>query len=253
MNRTTSRAAMIAALSTFLIAAPAQADDYVQISTGIDYSSGDYGTTPDTKIVAVPVGVKIKTGDFYVRASLPWLHVDGPAVPGDGGAIPGGPSTSRSGIGDLTVAAGYTLPIGETTYFDVIGKAKLPTASETKGLGTGTTDFTAEGELTQVMGATSISLRGGRRFNGSTPAFPLDDVWQAGAGIYHSAGSVTLGLDYDWRQGALPTAPDRSEVTGSIGYKLNDAFRLQGYVYTGLSDGSPNLGGGLQLLYRFGQ
>jgi hypothetical protein len=189
-----------------------------------------------------------------VRASLPWLRVDGPAVPGDGGALPGsGPTASRSGFGDLSMAAGFSLPVTDTTYFDVTGKVKLPTASEAKGLGTGTTDFTAEGELIQLFGPTSVSVRGGRRFNGSNVTFPLEDVWQAGGSIYHTAGNVTVGLDYDWREGALPTAPDRSELTGSLGYKLNDSVRVQGYAFTGLSDGSPNLGGGLQLVYRIGR
>ena len=253
MKKITNRAALLAALATVALAAPAQAEDYVQFSLGADYSKGDYGTTPDTEMLAIPVGFKLKEGDFFVRASLPWLRVEGPAVPGDGGAIPGaGPTTSRSGIGDLSLAAGYSLPVGETTFFDLTGKVKLPTASEEKGLGTGTTDFTAEAELTQMFGQTAVSVRGGRRFNGSTAAFPLQDVWQAGAGIYHTVDELTLGLDYDWREGALPTAPDRSELTGSIGFKLNDSFRLQGYAYTGLSDGSPDLGGGLQLVYRIG-
>lgn len=236
-----------------VLSAPAQADDtnYVQVSVGVDYSNGDYGTIPDTDILAVPVGFKLQQGNFYVRGSLPWLRVDGPAVPGDGGALPGpGATGRRNGIGDLSFAAGYSLTLGQTTYFDVIGKVKLPTASESKGLGTGTTDFTAEGELTQVFGQTSVSLRGGRRFNGSSTTFPLNDVWQAGAGIYHASGPLTLGLDYDWREGALPTTADRSEVTGSISYKLNRQVRLQGYVYTGLSDGSPDLGGGFQLVFR---
>ena len=253
MNRKTTLAAATA-LAAVTLAAPAQADDYVQVSVGADYSSGDYGTSPDTTILAIPVGFKIKQGDFFMRASLPWLRVEGPAVPGDGGALPGpGSSAARSGMGDLSLAAGYSLPLGETTYLDVIGKVKLPVASETSGLGTGTTDFTAEGELTKVFGQTSVSVRGGRRFNGSSAAFPLEDVWQAGAGIYHTAGPLTLGLDYDWRGAALPTAPNRSEVTGSVGYKLNQNVRLQGYAYTGLSDGSPNQGGGLQVVYRFGK
>lgn len=253
MKKITKRTALLAALATVAFAAPAQAEDYVQFSVGADYSKGDYGTTPDTEMLAIPVGFKLKQGDFFVRASLPWLRVEGPAVPGDGGAIPGaGPTTSRSGIGDLSLAAGYSLPVGDTTFFDLTGKVKLPTASEEKGLGTGTTDFTAEAELTQMFGDTSVSVRGGRRFNGSIAAFPLDDVWQAGASIYHTTDQLTLGLDYDWREGALPTAPDRSELTGSIGFKLNEKFRLQGYAYTGLSDGSPDLGGGLQLVYRIG-
>ncbi len=255
MNHSSRYGAALVALASAALAVPAHAEDdnYIQFSLGADYSSGDYGTTPDTTMLAVPVGFKLKQGDFFVRASLPWLRVEGPAVPGDGGAIPGaGPTASRSGIGDLNLAAGYSLPIGDTTYFDMTGKVKLPTASEEKGLSTGTTDFTAEAELTQVFGMTSVSVRGGRRFNGSTAAFSLQDVWQAGASIYHTAGDVTVGLDYDWREGALLTAPDRSELTGSIGFKLNDGFRIQGYAYTGLSDGSPDLGGGLQLIYRIG-
>lgn len=254
MHRASCRAAAIAAFTSLAFAAPAQADDYAQISVGADYSSGDYGTTPDTDILAIPVGFKLKQGDFFVRASIPWLRVDGPAVPGDGGALPGaGPTASRSGLGDVSMAAGFSLPVTDSLFFDVTGKVKLPTASESKGLGTGTTDFTAEGELVKAFGSTSVSVRGGRRFNGSTAAFPLDDVWQAGGSIYHTAGDVTLGLDYDWREGALPTAPDRSELAGSVSYKLNESFRLQGYAYTGLSDGSPNLGGGLQLVYRIGR
>ncbi|MCZ8324532.1 MAG: transporter [Sphingomonadaceae bacterium] len=254
MTRAIRFCSALALLASASIATPALAEDYTQFSLGLDYSEGDYGITPDTKIVAVPIGIKLQRGDFFVRASLPWLHVDGPAVPGDGGALPGpGGSTSRSGIGDLSLAAGYSLPVTDTLYFDMIGKVKLPTASESKGLGTGTTDFTAEAELTKVFGQTSVSLRGGRRFNGSSAAFPLQDVWQAGAGIYHTVGKVTLGLDYDWRDAALPTLPNRSELTGSLGYKLTDAFRLQGYAYTGLSDGSPNIGGGLQLVYRIGK
>lgn len=54
----------------------------------------------------------------------------------------------------------------------------------------------------------------------------------------------------DW---SLLAAPDRSEVTGSATHKLSEAVRLQGYAYTGLSDGSPDIGAGAQLLYRFGQ
>lgn len=252
--RQLSRALGLSAAATALTAVPAHAEDYVQVGIGVDYSSGDYGTTPDTNIVAIPVSFKLKQGDFFVRASLPYLHVEGPTVPGDGGGLPGpGLANSRSGIGDLTFAAGYSLPLGDTTYFDLSGRVKLPTASEIEGLGTGTTDFTAESELTQMFGGTSVSVRGGRRFNGSNAQFPLADVWQAGGSIYHTAGNVTFGLDYDWRDAALPTSFDRSELAGTVAYKFESGLRLQGYAYTGFTNGSPNLGGGLQLLYRFGQ
>lgn len=242
------------------IATPATAqdsNDYFQIGTGVDYSSGDYGEVDDTTMLAVPFSARLQSGDFSLRASVNWLSIKGPdgVIPGDGGATPGGSAglvTRRSGIGDVNLAATYSLSLGDSTFFDVTGKVKLPTADEAKFLGTGTTDFTAQGEVSQVFGNVTASVRGGRRFNGSSATYALEDVWLAGAGLYVRNGDTTFGLDYDWREGSLPTSADRSEATASVTHALNPAFRVQAYGYTGFSDGSPNAGGGLQLLYRFG-
>ncbi|KUO52986.1 MAG: hypothetical protein APF82_09200 [Sphingomonadales bacterium BRH_c42] len=242
-----------------LAASPAAAQDYVQIGAGVDYSSGDYGELEDTDFLAIPFNLKYQSDDdWYVRAAISWLDVKGPSgiIPGDGGVNPGpsgGEVTSRSGIGDVILTAGYSFDVGANTYFDAVGKVKIPTASETKFLGTGSTDFTAQGELLHVMGDVSLGLTGGRRFNGSSDLFDLRDVWLAGGGIYYTAEQVSLGLDYEWREGSVIGSPDRSEATASLTYKLSEALRLQGYGYTGFADGSPDLGGGVQVLYRFGQ
>lgn len=251
-------AAALAAFSFLAVsAAPARAEDYLQVGMGVDYSSGDYGDVEDTEIVAVPFSVKLNKGDFFLRASLPYVHIKGPGsvVPGDGGAIPGGtPGAVRSedGIGDLSLSAGYSLPLSDATYLDLTGRVKLPTASESRGLGTGTTDITAEAALSHQVGAVTLSGRGGRRFNGSSARFPLQDVWFAGASAYYQAGDWTLGLDYDWRERSLPTAANRSEMTGSLTYRLSSRVRVQGYGYAGFTKGSPDAGAGLQFLYRFG-
>lgn len=247
-----------AAMLGLLTATPALAEDeYIQINTGVDYSSGDYGDTVDTDFLAIPIGVKYQADNFYLKASISYLDVKGPSgvIPGDGGVNsgPGGAVTSRNGIGDLWLTAGYSLPVGDGTWFDAVGKVKLPTASESKFLGTGSTDFTAQGELLHNFGDVSISAYGGRRFNGSSDVFALRDVWLGGAGVYVNADKAMFGIDYDWRQGSTPTSPDISELTGSLTYKLSDTLRLQGYGYTGLADGSPDLGGGMQRLFRFGQ
>lgn len=244
--------------SATLFASPAAADDYIQVSTGVDYSSGDYGDTVDTDFLAIPVSVKYKTENFYLTASTAWVDVKGPAgfIPGDGGVVPGGTGgdvVSRSGMGDVNLTAGYSFNLGGATFFDAVGKAKLPTASESKFLGTGSTDFTAQGELLHSLGDVSIGAFGGRRFNGSSDLYDLRDVWLGGAGVYYTKDKVSLGLDYEWRQGSITGSPDRSEATASLTYKLSNALRLQGYTYTGFTDGSPDLGGGLQVLFRFGE
>lgn len=241
-----------------LTAVPAMAEDAnIQVSTGVDYSSGDYGDTVDTDFLAIPFAVKYQADSFYLKAAISYLDVKGPSgvIPGDGGVTsgPGGAVTSRSGIGDLWFTAGYSLPVGESTWFDAVGKVKLPTASESKFLGTGSTDFTAQGELLHSFGSVSVSAYGGRRFNGNSDLFDLRDVWLGGVGVYINADKAVIGIDYDWRQGSTSTSPQISELTGSLTYQLSDTLRLQGYGYTGFADGSPDLGGGLQVLFRFGQ
>ena len=259
------------AATACLIAIPSVAhandDDYLQLAVGADYSTGDYGQDEDTEFLAVPVTVKWQTGDFNLRVSVPYINVSGPAdlIPGEGG-VRGGPggggpgggggstaTASRSGIGDTNVAATYSFEVSDTTYFDVTGKVKLPTGSQEKALSTGTTDFTLQGEVLQVFGDVSAAVRAGRRFNGQNDDYPLEDAWLAGAGLYFVSGDSTFGLDYDWRDGSLPTSPNRSEVTGSLTHKLNDGLRLQGYAYTGLADGSPDVGVGAQVMVRFGE
>ena len=238
------------------LSAPAQAQEYVQFNAGVDYSSGDYGDTVDTEFLALPIGVKYQAENWYVKAATSYLDVKGPSgvIPGDGGVSnPGGAVTSRSGIGDTWLTAGYSLGVGGSTWFDAVGKVKLPTASEAKSLGTGTTDFVAQGELLHSFGNVSVSAFGGRRFNGESTLFALRDVWLGGAGVYVNADRATFGVDYDYRQGATVTSPAVSEVTGSLTYKLSDSLRLQGYGYTGLADGSPDIGGGLQVLVRLGR
>ena len=243
-----------------LTANPASAEEYWQFSLGADYSSGDYGDAANTDMLAAPVGIKYQGENFWLRGSVPYVHIKGPegVIPGDGGVTTGNSGgtvvrDSRSGIGDVNLAAGYTLAFGDATWFDVIGKVKLPSASKAKFIGTGTTDFTAEGELLHSFGDVSVSVNGGRRFNGSNSLYPLNDVWLAGGGIYAKAGPrLSLGLSYDWREGALDTSPDRSEATAFATVKMSDALRLQGYGYAGFAKGSPDAGGGLQILYRIG-
>ena len=112
--------------------------------------------------------------------------------------------------------------------------------------------FRSQGELLHSFGDVSVSAYGGRRFNGQSDVLALRDVWVAGAGVYVSADRLMVGLDYDWREGATATSPKISEATASLTYKLSDTLRLQGYGYTGFADGSPDLGGGMQILLRLG-
>src|SRR5690349_21894038 len=87
--------------------APALHAAQLQLSTGAEYSSGDYGELTTTKALVVPFSARVSLGSFSLRASVPWLSVRGPAdiAPvvddngGDRGSNSGSGSSGSSGSG----------------------------------------------------------------------------------------------------------------------------------------------------------
>lgn len=279
-------------------AAPAQtkADKGTwRISTGVNYSQGDYGDVQDTKVISAPVAVRYRQGNFSVRVSLPYVSIDGPGTlldspqgrdsgggggnsgsgsnsgsgnsgsggSGSGGsggsgssaggdvASVGGAANRRSGIGDVGITLGYSFDLGETTYLDLTGRVKLPTASRAKRIGTGKADYTVGADLVQDIGNASIYIGGRRRFTGNPAGSALRDVWGAGGGAsYRFAGGTLIGADYDWQQGSTLGDGASSEVTGWIGFPLSDRMRMQVYASTGFTTNSTDFAGGLSLSYR---
>ena len=53
----------------------------VLFSTGIDFSTGDYGDTEATEIVVVPASVRVRAADWLsLGLALAWVRIDGPGV-----------------------------------------------------------------------------------------------------------------------------------------------------------------------------
>lgn len=259
-----------------------------RVSVGANYSQGDYGDVEDTKVISAPVAIRYRKGNFTMRVSLPYVSIEGPGTlldtpqgrdvsgggsnsgsgSGSGGsgssghgggddATPGGTvatgtfANRRSGIGDVAVTLGYSFDLGETTYLDVTGRIKAPTAAKSKGLGTGKVDVTVGGDLVQDIGNLSLYAGARRRFTGKPTGSTLRDVWGAGGGAsYRFSGGTLIGADYDWQQGSSPGTGASSEVTGWIGFGLSDRMRLQVYGSTGFTTNSADFAGGLTLSYR---
>jgi hypothetical protein len=78
----------------------------LRFSTGINYSSGDYGDTRKTKVISAPVGLKYSKGPLSLRFSIPYVRISGPGSliqtpegrdAGFGGGDSGRSSNSGSG------------------------------------------------------------------------------------------------------------------------------------------------------------
>jgi len=246
--------------------------DIWRISTGVNYSRGDYGDVADTEVISSSISAKYAHGPVSVRVSVPFVYISGPGslidTPqggggsggsqggtsgGSGGGVVGGAGANRerSGIGDVSVRLGYEFELGESTWFDMAARVKLPTASHRKAIGTGKVDVTLSGELTQDVGNASFFVGSHYRFIDSPTGASLRKTYGFSGGASYQLGSTIVGVDYDWARSANQGAGPSSEVTGWINFKLAERLRMQAYGSTGFTTNSADVAGGLSLSYRF--
>jgi hypothetical protein len=258
----------------------AEAKTGLQFSTGVNYSSGDFGGTTDTDVIVAPFGARVTAGNWAFRASVPFVSVEGPADvtvvlddsgggrgssgsgsgsgrnrPEDDGVAPVATARSgrESGLGDVSLSATYSFNDigGSNFYSDVSGRVRLPTGDDDKGLGTGATDYGLNAEVGAELSAGGVYVQAGRRFLGDVEGLNREDGWQAGAGIWADiTDKASLGAGYDWRESSTPTGDDPSEVNGYATYQLTKAVRVGLNVSAGLNDASADFGAGLSLVFR---
>lgn len=248
-------ACSLAALST---AAMAQDTEYpFTVTTGIDYSSGDYGTGVDTEILVAPVSLRYKTGDLRLTATLPWLRIDGSsAIVGDGsgGVIidPNAPRTKRSGLGDLTLGAAYAIPEERLGFgLDFSARVKLPTAKRSKGLGTGEVDVTLGTEVSKSFGPVTPFVSASYRMPGDPAGIDLRNTWALSGGASLALGRSVLIASYDYREASTALSDNSQEIFGAFSTPLNDRLGFTLYGSVGLSDGAPDHGVGAMISAKF--
>jgi hypothetical protein len=229
-----------------------QASAATSMSLGVDYASGDYGTPDTTGTLSVPISMKHVAGAWTLRASLPYVRAEGTFNRNDGTTLAA--KRTESGMGDLTVGVSYALIDNPDGYsFDIGGKAKLVTADTAKTLITsGESDYSIMVDMFRsftklaVFGTLGYSVKGepvGVRYK--NPFFT-----SLGVSMPLKSGH-TLGASWDYRQQLTGGGDPISELTAFYSMKLSPGNKMQFYVVTGLSDGSPDLGGGIVLTHTY--
>jgi hypothetical protein len=267
---------VLALAAAMLASAPANAETTVRFSSGVDYSSGKYGGSERTDVVVAPLSAKVSSGSWAIRATLPVISIRGPASAvviedaGFGGAGADGITTgttsggdvsagtgarkTTTGLADLSLSGTYTFDnlFGQKrTYLDVIGRVRLPTGDEGKGLSLGVTDYGVAGELGYIGKDTGAYVLGGRRFLQDAKGLDRVDGWQAEVGGWFRASDRTVvGGSVDWRDASTRTGKDVSEASAYVSYKLTDAVRIGATASAGLTDGAADYGVGLNLSWK---
>lgn len=226
------------------------------LSSGLDYSIGDYGTADDTETWFLPVNVKYQFRNYSFRLGTSYLWVRGPQnVTPDGEPIPGGGAVKTTqGTGDVT--ASFTSEVlderAHSLGLDLTGKIKFGTASVSKALGTGENDYTLQASLYKSFGAWMPYLDISYRWKGDPPGIDYQNVWYATAGAGYRFDKLwSAGADYAWRERLTAGGDEISEATVYVNYRIDDHNRLNFYGVAGFSDASPDWGMGFMVTHSF--
>lgn len=227
----------------------------LEVSLGTHYSTGDYGTSSATVIFYAPLLVRGELDRWTLELTIPylWIRSGGGVVQGPNGPIQAA-SGVEDGLGDILLRGSYTLPPARTwiPWLELSGLVKFPSASATRGLGTGEFDYGLETTATWTIDRLTPFASVGYRFLGSAPDIALDDVVTAAGGAqYRVLDAFYLGLLVDWRQAASSSSGERLELVPIASWRWRPHWALSGYATAGLADGSPDAGGGVTLGYRF--
>ncbi len=237
--------------------APAPRASRFGVSTGFDWSTGNYGDSQSTEVWYVPLNLRYEWRHWVFRTTVPYIRVTGPGTVTVGGdLIFAGNQTStrtRGGLGDVIGGITYRFdpPLSGFPYLDATVRIKFPTASESDSLGTGEFDETLQLDLTKPFGA--IAAFGGvaYRFVGDPPGSDFQNTIAATIGVdWRIVRPLSVGAYYSWRQTASRSLGDAHEIASYASWKVGHGVTIGPYVLVGVSPAAPDVGAGLQIGFK---
>ena len=251
-------------------------DDYESISlfddeewiltTGYDYSSGKFNLPANTNISYIPYSLRYNRGSWSLRASSGFITFAAPKNVIT--AVEGAPlvtdvdlnvndrlqNSRRSGFGDIYLSAAYSVenPYNDDFQVSVGGQIKIPTANESKGLGTGKVDYTIKTDVSYIIGDFMPFATLGYRFIGKTELFDLQNSFFASVGATYSITyDTTVGVSYEYRESATPGFNSPKEIFAYTDFQLNNNWGINLYGVVGLNNVTTDYGLGTQIRYKF--
>lgn len=214
---------------------------YLDLSAG--FKTGDFGTPVTSNLYYFAPAFGYIAPRYDVSVTLPVLSLTTEAA---------GQSTTETGIGDVVLRGGAEL-LPADRRFSLYGSiaAKLPTADETRGLGTGATDIGAFANLSRELGPVNLRLLAGYIKVGDPSGQNLDDVLLYGLGLSGMRGSTYLYGSVEGRTASVPGADAPLETNVGFLHPLNPRHWVKASAFIGLSDGGPRFGASLGFVQWF--
>ena len=151
---------------------------------------------------------------------------------------------SESGIGDVYVSVGHKQVVENPgdNLLRISFAIKLPTADETRGLGTGETDYGLFASYLHRNSVLNWTFSGGYIVNGDPPGIEISDLLYYGvaAGKRFRRSYTSLGLEGGKQ--SLAGVDDPLELVGDYFYHVSGRQFIHLTFLVGLSDASPDYG-----------
>jgi hypothetical protein len=224
------------------------------------YFSGDFGSDVQTDILYLPFIFTARTEASEFRITLPFLSIrtDEPVTFAGGEVIrrgAGNPAT-ESGPGDLVVQGERFFVQGDERrpWISGIFRLKVPTADESRGLGTGEFDYGPGAAILQPAGR-SLSLFGQALYvvRGDPAGADFRNTLWISAGAQRTISeSSSFSLSFEDRQSVVRGRREIRDL--SLGYdrRLSPAITLRSALFVGLSDTAEDWGFSAGLSARLG-
>jgi hypothetical protein len=228
-----------------------------------EYTSGKYGTRQRTNIFTVPVTGTYETGPYFFSLTVPYLRQTAPAgtliirgralnAAGRRGVTQ--PLVTQQGLGDVLVSVSRTIvEEGDVIPMVDLGfETKFGTASAKKGLGTGKNDYSPSVDFTKSFDNFTAQINAGYTFTGKILQVNLNNFFFGSVdGSYNFNNEISAGMRFDVSTPLSPGVPPQREFTLYMDEELPQAFKLRLYALKGITNASPDYGGGISLSYKF--
>jgi hypothetical protein len=222
-------------------------------SVGLDYLTGDYGSTINTDIAALTFGLRYKKSRWTFKASIPYLSISNTGVTTDGVSV-NAAGKSEKGPGDLNLSASYLGYYNPKSGFGISGKTKikLPVADKNKGLGTGEVDVSFQLDPFKVMGPVTLFSSIGYKVYGDTATTDYNNVWYLSlGGMYKVSDALDIGLGGNFREKVTTRSENKKDMFLFSNSKLTRTDAIQFHLSHGFSDSTPDWGAGLLYKRKF--
>jgi hypothetical protein len=241
---------LAAVLAIVPLSTTARAETRSDLRFPISYFSGDYGTGIETNILSVSSILVVTHRKHEFRLTIPYLSITS-AQPvtflGDQVIVrgPGGHAT-ESGPGDVRLQDEYFFVEGGRSrpWLSALLTVKIPTADDSRGLGSGEPDGGAGlgliqplGKWWELLGQTQYVVRG------DPPGGDLRDTLWLSIGFQRRfSSSTSAALLYERRQSVLPGRPDLEDLSLGCDHSFARKLSLRAGAYLGLSETSEDYG-----------